>query len=116
MFDYESLKEAKKILQQVGVNNSCDTQGDEEQSEDVDLTQKGKADISNRERIKIAGEIFGRGLRVQNSLRVLLEDLQRSPVFSEIKLIKSGPLPEGQYNSSGIKFELYVFPAPNNSV
>lgn len=89
---------------------------DEEQNEDVDLTQKGKADISNRERIKIAGEIFGKGLRVQNSLRILLEDLKNSPVFSEVKLIKSGPLPEGQYNSSGIKFELYVFPAPNNSV
>ncbi len=70
---------------------------------------------TNRERIKVKGEIFGGGLTVQSSLRMLLQDLKNSPVFSDIKLIKSGPLTEGQYNSPGIKFELYVFPALNNS-
>lgn len=84
-------------------------------SDDVDLSSNKKVDISNRERIKIIGEIFGEGLKVQNSLRVLLQGLKNSAVFSDVKLIKSAPLTEGQYNSSGIKFKLYVFPAPNNS-
>jgi hypothetical protein len=87
----------------------------EAENQDEDLTSKGVADTSNRERIKVKGEIFGNGLKVQSSLRVLLQDLKNSPVFSDIKLIKSAPLTEGQYNSPGIKFELYVFPAPNNS-
>ncbi|MBC8288605.1 MAG: type IV pilus assembly protein PilM [Nitrospinae bacterium] len=81
---------------------------DEAQAENADLTQ-------NRERIKINGEIFGAGLKVQSSLQKLLQDLKNSPVFSDIKLIKSSPLPKGQYNSPGIMFQLYVFPAPDNS-
>ena len=88
---------------------------DDEESGDVDLTSRGKADTSGRERIKVKGEIFGEGMKVQNSLRELLQDLKNSPVFSDIKLVRSSPLTEGQFNSPGIKFELYVFPAPDNS-
>ncbi len=87
----------------------------EEEKEEEDLTSSGKADISGLERIKIEGQIFGGGLKVQNSLRVLLQELKNSPVFLNIKLIKSSPLKEGEYNSPGIKFEVYVFPAPVNS-
>ena len=84
-------------------------------SDDEDLSSNKKADISDRERIKVKGEIFGGGLKVQSSLRALLQDLKKSAVFNDIKLIKSAPLTEGQYNSPGIKFEIYVFPAPDNS-
>ncbi len=88
---------------------------DEEENKGENLTSDGRADSSSREQIRIKGEIFGEGLTVQSSLRILLQDLKNSVAFSDIKLIKSGPLTEGQYNSPGIKFELYVFPAPNNS-
>jgi type IV pilus assembly protein PilM len=88
---------------------------EEEETEEEDLTRKGKVDLSDRERIKIIGQIFGGGLKVQSSLRVLLQDLKNSPVFKDIKLIKSSPLKEGEYNSPGIKFQLYVFPASAHS-
>lgn len=88
---------------------------EEEENEEVDLTKKGKADISNRERIKVEGEIFGSGLKVQSSLKTLIRDIDDSLVFSDVKLIKSDALPEGKYNSSGISFEIYLFPAPGNS-
>ncbi len=90
--------------------------GNEEESGDVDLTQTGDADISGKERIKVSGEIFGGGLKVQQSLKLLLQDLKNSPLFRAAKLIKSSPLGEEQYNSPGIQFELYVFPKPDNSV
>jgi len=88
---------------------------DEEAGEEESLTRIGKADVSDSERIKIIGEIFGSGLNVQSSLRILLQDLKSSPVFKDIKLITSNPLKEGEYNSPGIKFELYIFPVPANS-
>jgi type IV pilus assembly protein PilM len=90
--------------------------GNEEESGNVDLTQSGNADISGRERIKVSGEIFGGGLKVQQSLKGLLQNLKNSPLFRAAKLIKSSPLEEGQYNSPGIQFELYIFPKPDNSV
>ena len=86
-------------------------QGSEAQEgREEDLTEKGNADISDRERIKITGHIFGSDLKAQNTLRFLLQDLKGSPVFQEIKLIRSKPLPEKTYNSLGIQFELYAFP------
>ena len=88
---------------------------EEAENENVDLTKKGKTDLSNRERIKVKGEIFGEGLKVQRSLKRLIRDFNNSRVFSDVKLIKSDALPDGQYNSSGISFEIYVFPAPDNS-
>ena len=88
---------------------------DEEAGEEESLTRIGKADVSDRERIKIIGEIFGGGLNVQSSLRNLLQDLKGSPAFKDIKLITSNPLKDGAYNSPGIKFEIYIFPAPANS-
>ena len=90
--------------------------GNEEESEGIDLTQKGDADTSGRERLKISGEIFGGGLKVQQSLKILLQDLKNSPLFNSAKLIRSSPLEEGQYNSPGIQFELYIFPKSENSV
>lgn len=87
----------------------------EEKNQDIDLTQTGKVDLSNRERIKITGQLFGGGLKVQNTLRVFLSNLKKSSVFNEIKLIKSAPLEEEAYNSPGLKFEIYVFPDPSLS-
>jgi type IV pilus assembly protein PilM len=83
-----------------------DTQEDEEEN----LAEKGKADLSNRERLRIKGHIFGNDLNSQNTLRYLLQDLRTSPVFEEIKLIRSKPLGAGAYNSPGLQFELYAFP------
>jgi type IV pilus assembly protein PilM len=88
---------------------------EDEENEEENLTRIGKADVSGEERVKIEGQVFGSGLKVQNSLRVLLQALKSSPAFKEVKLIKSSPLEEGAYNSPGIKFEIYVFPAPANS-
>lgn len=88
---------------------------EEAQNEEENLTSGGKADASDKERVRIVGKIFGSGLKVQSSLRILLQDLKNSPVFTNIKLIKSNPLKEGAYNSPGIKFEIYVFPAPAHS-
>ena len=83
-----------------------DTQEDEEEN----LAENGKADLSDRERIKITGHIFGNDLKSQNTLRYLLQDLRTSPVFEEIKLIRSKPLGKDAYNSPGLQFELYAFP------
>ena len=88
---------------------------EEAENEEENLSRQGKTDTSNRERIKVKGQIFGSGLKVQSSLRMLLQDFKNSPVFQDIKLIKSSPLKEGEYNSPGIKFEIYVFPAPGYS-
>jgi type IV pilus assembly protein PilM len=88
---------------------------EEERSEEKNLTDSGEVDLSDRERIKIKGEIFGGGLKVQSSLRILLQDLKNSPVFNDVKLIKSNPLVDDVYNSSGISFELYVFPSSAHS-
>jgi type IV pilus assembly protein PilM len=91
-------------------------QGSEEASnQEEDLTRSGKADTSNRERIMIEGQIFGGGLKVQSTMRTLLQDFKNSPAFRDIKLIKTKPLEEGEYSSPGINFELYVFPAPSHS-
>ena len=88
----------------------------EKEGAEASLARSGsKADISNKERVRIEGQIFGSGLKVQSSLRVLLQDLKHSPVFTNVKLIKSSPLKEEAYNSPGIKFEIYVFPAPAHS-
>jgi len=83
----------------------------EEENEEEDLTREGKADTSNRERLKVKGQIFGPGLKVQSSLRMLLQNLKGSPVFSDLKLIKSSPLKKDEYNSPGIQFEIYIFPS-----
>jgi hypothetical protein len=83
-----------------------DTQEDEEEN----LAEKRKADLSNRERLKISGHIFGSDLNSQNTLRYLLQNLRTSPVFEEFILIHSKPLGEGAYNSPGLQFELYAFP------
>ena len=84
---------------------------DEEKNVAIDLTRAGKTDVSNLEQIKIEGQIFGADLKVQSSLRVLLQELKNSPAFSNAKLIKSSPLKEGEYNKQGIQFEIYIFPA-----
>ena len=78
-------------------------------------TQDEESTQADRERIKVEGEIFGSGLKVQSSLKTLIRDIDDSLVFSDVKLIKSDALPEGKYNSSGISFEIYLFPAPDNS-
>ncbi len=86
-------------------------QGSEAQEgREEDLSEKGNADLSDRERIKVTGHIFGGDLKVQNTLRFLLQDLKSSPIFQEVKLIRSKPLPEKTYNSLGIQFELFIFP------
>ena len=84
---------------------------DEEKNVAIDLTRAGKTDVSNLEQIKIEGQIFGADLKVQSSLRVLLQELKNSPAISNAKLIKSSPLKEGEYNKQGIQFEIYIFPA-----
>ena len=86
-------------------------QGSESQEDqEEDITESGHADISDRERIRISGHIFGTDLKSQNTLRYLLQDLRNSPAFQDIKLIRSKPLDKGAYNSPGIQFELYAFP------
>ena len=77
---------------------------DIQEDEEENLAEKGKTDLSDRERIKITGHIFGNDLKSQNTLRYLLQDLRTSPVFQEIKLIRSNPLDEGAYNSPGLQF------------
>jgi len=82
----------------------------DQENQEEDITESGHADISDRERIRISGHIFGTDLKSQNTLRFLLLDLRSSPVFQDIKLIRSTPLEKGAYNSPGIKFQLYAFP------
>ena len=72
--------------------------------------KKKSSDSTQSERIKVVGHIFGSDLKSQNTLRYLLQDLKSSPVFEDIKLIRSDALVAGEYNSPGLQFELYVFP------
>ncbi|HIJ50733.1 MAG TPA: pilus assembly protein PilM [Nitrospinae bacterium] len=80
------------------------------EKEEEERDRNGNVDSSKRERVKVVGHIFGSDLDSQNTLRYLLQDLRNSPVFQDIKLIRSKPLGEGAYNSPGIQFELYAFP------
>lgn len=72
--------------------------------------KKSKRKESKGERIKLVGHIFGNDLKTQSTLKYLLQDLRNSPVFKDIKLIRSESLKEGDYNATGLQFELYVFP------
>ena len=74
--------------------------------------KKKSSDSTQSERIKVVGHIFGSDLKSQNTLRYLLQDLKSSPVFEDIKLIRSDALVAGEYNSPGLQFELYIFPKP----
>mgnify|MGYP005666711569 CR=1 FL=1 len=76
------------------------------------LEDKKKKDkgLVKGERIKLVGHIFGNDFKTQSTLKYLLQDLRSSPVFKEIKLIKSESLEVGSYNATGLQFELYVFP------
>jgi type IV pilus assembly protein PilM len=72
--------------------------------------KKKGSDLVKGERIKLVGHIFGDDLNAQRTLKFLLQDLRSSPVFNDIKLIRSESLEEGSYNATGLQFELYVFP------
>jgi hypothetical protein len=76
------------------------------------LEDKKKKDkgLVKGERIKLVGHIFGNDFKTQSTLKFLLQDLRNSPVFKDIKLIRSEPLKLGDYNATGLQFELYVFP------
>ncbi|KMP10948.1 hypothetical protein UZ36_05995 [Candidatus Nitromaritima sp. SCGC AAA799-C22] len=73
-------------------------------------TEESTQDKSGAQRINIRGQIFGDELDTQNTLRDLLEDLNRSSVFTDIKLVRSRSLGEEDYTSPGIQFELYLYP------
>jgi hypothetical protein len=72
--------------------------------------KKKDKDLIKGERIKLIGHIFGDDLKTQSTLKYLLQDLRSSPVFKDIKLIRSESLKLGDYNATGLQFELYVFP------
>ncbi|MFT4579946.1 MAG: type IV pilus assembly protein PilM [Nitrospinales bacterium] len=80
--------------------------------EDKKSRRKKKKDkgLVKGERIKLVGHIFGNDFKTQSTLKFLLQDLRNSPVFKDIKLIRSEPLKLGDYNATGLQFELYVFP------
>lgn len=84
-----------------------DSQQDKEEAE---RDKHGDVDLSKRERIKVVGHIFGSDLKSQSTLKYLLQDLKSSTVFQDIKLIRSQPMKENEYNTPGLQFELYVFP------
>ncbi|MZH05717.1 MAG: hypothetical protein F3743_10015 [Nitrospinae bacterium] len=80
------------------------------EDQEENLAEKGKADVTDRERVRITGQIFGGDLKSQSTMRYLMQDLKSSPMFQDIKLIRSKPLAEDAYNSPGLQFELFVFP------
>jgi type IV pilus assembly protein PilM len=116
-FDFDSvLSEVSLLIQRdTAISKIVYVAKGNDEGESENLTSKGKVDISDRERIKIEGQIFGSGLKAQSSLRKLIQDFKNSPLFRDIKLIKSDPLEEGDYNSPGIEFEVFIFPAPTHS-
>ncbi|MDC0947148.1 hypothetical protein OAS18_06515 [Nitrospinaceae bacterium] len=57
--------------------------------------KKKDKNLVKGERIKLVGHIFGNDFKTQSTLKFLLQDLRNSPVFKDIKLIRSEPLKLG---------------------